>query len=72
MGKPTGFIEYNRETPAEAAPLMRIAHWKEFSVPMPEDKLQQSRVRAVWIAAFRSATPAKSSAAWRRAARSIT
>ncbi|UUZ92172.1 hypothetical protein LJK87_43275 [Paenibacillus sp. P25] len=42
MGKPTGFIEYNRETPAEAAPLMRIAHWKEFSVPMPEDKLQQA------------------------------
>ncbi|NOU94614.1 glutamate synthase small subunit [Paenibacillus sp. LMG 31456] len=40
MGNPTGFIDYEREIPSEAAPLMRISHWNEFSTPLSEDKLQ--------------------------------
>lgn len=47
MGKPTGFIEYKRETPVEAAPLMRISHWNEFSVPMSESKLQMQGARCM-------------------------
>ncbi len=37
MGKPTGFLEVERKTIAEAAPLERIKHWKEFKVH-PEDQ----------------------------------
>jgi glutamate synthase (NADPH/NADH) small chain len=47
MGKPTGFIEYQRETPSEAAPLMRISHWNEFSIPLSEDKLQTQGARCM-------------------------
>ncbi|MCZ8524036.1 MULTISPECIES: glutamate synthase subunit beta [Paenibacillus] len=47
MGKPTGFMEYEREVPIEHAPLLRIAHWQEFSIPMPEIKLQQQGARCM-------------------------
>ncbi len=30
MGKPTGFMEYQRELPADRAPLERIKDWREF------------------------------------------
>lgn len=32
MGKPTGFLEVERKTIAEDAPLERIKHWKEFKI----------------------------------------
>lgn len=47
MGKPTGFMEYQRETPVDAAPLMRIAHWNEFAEKMPEDKLRTQGARCM-------------------------
>lgn len=47
MGKPTGFMEYTREVPVENAPLMRIAHWQEFSTPMQDEKLQQQGARCM-------------------------
>ncbi|WP_079914531.1 glutamate synthase subunit beta [Paenibacillus sp. 32352] len=47
MGKPTGFMEYQRETPEETAPLLRISHWNEFSVPMSEEKLQVQGARCM-------------------------
>ncbi len=30
MGKPTGFLEYERQLPADRAPLERIKDWREF------------------------------------------
>jgi glutamate synthase (NADPH/NADH) small chain len=36
MGKPTGFIELERKTDCEIAPLERITHWKEFKLH-PDD-----------------------------------
>ena len=30
MGKPTGFMEYNRELPDDRSPLDRIEDWDEF------------------------------------------
>ncbi|QTR47515.1 glutamate synthase subunit beta [Thiothrix litoralis] len=30
MGKPTGFLEYQRELPADRAPMERIKDWREF------------------------------------------
>lgn len=47
MGKPTGFIEHRREVAAEAAPLVRIGHWKEFATPLTDDKLQTQGSRCM-------------------------
>jgi glutamate synthase (NADPH/NADH) small chain len=47
MGKPTGFMEYERETAQEAAPLMRINHWNEFAAPLPEEKLREQGARCM-------------------------
>lgn len=47
MGKPTGFIEYARETPADRPPLERIHDWNEFHLPMAEDKLQVQAARCM-------------------------
>ena len=30
MGKPTGFLEYSRESNPAESPLERIRHWNEF------------------------------------------
>lgn len=38
MGKPTGFMEYNRELPADRSPQERIKDWNEFHLHMPEEK----------------------------------
>lgn len=45
MGKPTGFMEYSRELPADRAPLERIKDWKEFHLHLPEKnkRLQGAR-----------------------------
>jgi glutamate synthase (NADPH/NADH) small chain len=47
MGKPTGFIEYSREVATEAAPLLRISHWNEFTTPLPDEKLQTQGARCM-------------------------
>ena len=47
MGKPTGFIEYLRELPADRAPLERAGDWKEFHFHMPEDKLRTQGARCM-------------------------
>ncbi len=45
MGKPTGFIEYLRELPADRAPLERVADWKEFHLHLPQEKLRTQGAR---------------------------
>src|SRR6187402_2992403 len=40
MGKPTGFIDYERELPTDRDPLARLVDWKEFHDHMSEDKLK--------------------------------
>jgi glutamate synthase (NADPH/NADH) small chain len=47
MGKPTGFIEYLREIPADRAPLERTRDWGEFHEHMPEDKLRTQGARCM-------------------------
>ena len=47
MGKPTGFLEYRRELPADRAPKERIADWREFHLPQPEEKLRQQGARCM-------------------------
>lgn len=46
MGKPTGFIEYARELPADRSPLERIKDWKEFHLHFnseEQNKIQGAR-----------------------------
>ena len=45
MGKPTGFMDYKRETSTCETPLERIKNFKEFHVPlsMEEQQIQGAR-----------------------------
>jgi glutamate synthase (NADPH) small chain len=47
MGKPTGFIEYVRELPADRSPSDRIQDWNEIHQHMPEDKLRTQGARCM-------------------------
>ena len=47
MGKPTGFIEYLRELPADRAPLERAGDWKEFHEHLDEKSLRQQGSRCM-------------------------
>ncbi len=47
MGKPTGFIEYLRELPADRAPSVRVADWREFHYHMEEPKLREQGARCM-------------------------
>ena len=47
MGKPTGFIEYLREVPADVPPRDRLANWNEFHIHMPADKLRTQGARCM-------------------------
>lgn len=47
MGKATGFLEFERQTPAECEALERIKNWDEFSIPMEEEKLREQGARCM-------------------------
>jgi glutamate synthase (NADPH/NADH) small chain len=47
MGKPTGFLEFQREVPADRSPLGRIADWKEFHHHLPEAELKKQGARCM-------------------------
>ncbi len=47
MGKPTGFMEYQRELPADREPLERINDWNEFHLHLPEEKLRAQGARCM-------------------------
>lgn len=47
MGKPTGFIEFDRESPNKTAPAERIQHYREFVAPYSEEKLNQQAARCM-------------------------
>ena len=36
MGKPTGFLEYDRCENSARPPLERVADWEEFHIPAPD------------------------------------
>ena len=58
MGKPTGFLEYDRVNGKAAAPLERIKNFNEFHTPFRRRHSRESRAHAVWTAACPSASPA--------------
>jgi len=47
MGKPTGFLEYQRELPPDRAPLERVHDWQEFHDHFPVLKLQEQAGRCM-------------------------
>jgi glutamate synthase (NADPH/NADH) small chain len=47
MGKPTGFLEFLRETPNETNPIDRVHNWDEFHLPMDEGHLKQQGARCM-------------------------
>ena len=47
MGKPTGFIDFERELPTDRDPLSRVGDWKEIHNHMPEDKLKEQGARCM-------------------------
>jgi glutamate synthase (NADPH/NADH) small chain len=47
MGKPTGFMEYQRQIATEESPLLRVSHFNEFAQPLSTDQLQQQGARCM-------------------------
>jgi len=47
MGKPTGFIEYKRELPADRSAVDRAKDWDEFHLHMDESRLKQQGARCM-------------------------
>jgi glutamate synthase (NADPH) small chain len=47
MGKPTGFIEYLREMPADRTPAERVRDWNEFHYHMEERQLRHQAARCM-------------------------
>ncbi|HEX8552678.1 MAG TPA: glutamate synthase subunit beta [Abditibacteriaceae bacterium] len=47
MGKPTGFLEFKRELPADRQPVERIKDWKEFHFHLDEPKLREQGARCM-------------------------
>jgi len=47
MGKPTGFMEYLRELPADREPLERLKDWNEFHLHLSEDHLRTQGARCM-------------------------
>jgi len=47
MGKPTGFMEYQRELPPDRKPEERIKDWQEFHLHHSEDKLREQGARCM-------------------------
>ncbi len=47
MGKPTGFMEFERELPVDRSPLARVKDWHEFHEHFPENKLRQQGARCM-------------------------
>ena len=47
MGKPTGFMEYERELPADRSPEERVRDWREFHLHLPDEKLRDQGARCM-------------------------
>jgi glutamate synthase (NADPH/NADH) small chain len=47
MGKPTGFLEYQRRERGYAPVSDRVQHWREFTRPLPEEELRRQGGRCM-------------------------
>ena len=50
MGKPTGFMDYQREDGRASSPRMRIKNFNEFHEPLPPEKQREQAARCMdWL-----------------------
>lgn len=47
MGKPTGFMEFQRELPADRSPRERVKDWQEFHLHFPDENLARQSARCM-------------------------
>ena len=47
MGKPTGFLEYQRSEDLRRDPAERVKDWEEFHIPQPEEVRRQQGARCM-------------------------
>ncbi|MEW6749988.1 MAG: glutamate synthase subunit beta [Candidatus Latescibacterota bacterium] len=47
MGKPTGFLEYERTLPADRSPRQRVGDWEEFHAQLPEGEMRHQGARCM-------------------------
>ena len=47
MGKPTGFLEFQRELPQDRSPQSRVADWNEIHLHLPEAELKKQGARCM-------------------------
>lgn len=47
MGKPTGFMDYKRQLPADRAPTERVRDWQEFHLHLEESILREQGARCM-------------------------
>lgn len=47
MGKPTGFLEFDRLVPSKQSTTERVSHYKEFVAPLSEQALNQQSARCM-------------------------
>ena len=47
MGKPTGFLEFDRRGNPGQPPLERIRHWNEFHPLLPEEERRRQAARCM-------------------------
>ena len=47
MGKPTGFLEYTRNTNPAIEPVERISHFHEFHPPLEDDDRKNKEARCM-------------------------
>ena len=47
MGKPTGFLDFQREALKHRPPWERVSDWDEFYLPMSEDGLSEQGARCM-------------------------
>ena len=58
MGKPTGFLDYEREDARAESPKERIKHFNEFHIPLSREE-QQKQGADVWTAEYHSVSQEK-------------
>ena len=63
MGKPTGFKEFQRETPKRRDVKLRILDWNEVYTDLPEEKIRRQGARSMRAKAALLATGSKPLAA---------
>lgn len=47
MGKPTGFMEYNRQTLKERVPQERVKDWSDYTVPLSDEEVSKQGARCM-------------------------